>query len=91
MTTYKFKSEDKEPPEEQIGRHKDFASLKATYDSATKRSKTPLYKNKKVFLALIIVVLLAILMAEFLDEQKKNNKAPNQRQAPVMGDSVKTP
>lgn len=75
MTHYQFKTDIPTLTDEQISKHKDFRKLRANYNEATKPLyKTPLYKNKKVFLALILIVLLAYLLAEFLDEKKEKPK-----------------
>jgi hypothetical protein len=67
MTQYKFKTNVAEPTDEQISKHKDFRKLRANYNEATKPLyKTPLYKNKKVFLALILLAIIAYLIAEYL-------------------------
>jgi hypothetical protein len=77
MAKYRFKANLEEPSDEQIGKHKDFGRLKANYNQATKPLyKTPLYKNKKVFLVLIILALIAFLIAEFKDEKAKSKKEP---------------
>ncbi len=48
-----------------IQRHKSFNSLMLQYDEVTKRSKIPLYKNKKLFMLLIILALIAYLIFNF--------------------------
>ena len=48
-----------------IQRHKSFNSLMLQYDEVTKRSKIPLYKNKKLFMLLIIFALIAYLIFNF--------------------------
>jgi hypothetical protein len=76
MAKYTFKTDSPPPSDEQIGKHKDFVKLRANYTSATQRSKIPLYKNKKAFLALVLIVLLAFLIAEFSKETKKDSPVP---------------
>jgi hypothetical protein len=76
MAKYRFKTDSTEPSDEQIGKHKDFGRLKANYNHATNPLyKTPLYKNKKVFLILILVALIAFLISEFMDEKGKDAKS----------------
>ncbi len=84
MAKYRFKKDSKEPSEEQIGKHMDFGRLKANYNRATKPLyKTPLYKNKKVFLALILLALVAFLVAEFIDVKMSNDKkTPKEKMEP---------
>jgi hypothetical protein len=77
MATYRFKTDVPEPTDEQIGKHKNFGKLRANYQQATKPLyKTPLYKNKKVFLALILLALVAYLIAEFMEEKKPTRQTP---------------
>jgi hypothetical protein len=77
MAKYKFKIDSPEPPEERVDAHKNFGRLRANYDTATKSLyKTPLYKNKKVFLVLVLIALVACLVAEFFEERKKDREHP---------------
>ena len=48
-----------------IQRYKSFNNLMLQYDEVTKRSKIPLYKNKKLFMLLIIFALIAYLIFNF--------------------------
>jgi len=48
-----------------IQRYKSFNNLMLKYDEVTKRSKIPLYKNKKLFMLLIIFALIAYLIFNF--------------------------
>lgn len=75
MAKYKFNINKPDPSDEEINRHKDFKKLKANYHRVTTPLyKTPLYKNKKVFLGLLLVVVIAYLISEAIDEEKKNKK-----------------
>ena len=61
MTKYKI-NRDKEPDiptKEEMEKYKDFSRLSANYDKFTKRPKLPLYKDKRFFLALVIIALIA--------------------------------
>ena len=66
MTKYKINrdQEPKTPTQEQMEKYKDFSRLTANYDKFTKRPKLPLYKNKRFFLALIIIALIAYLLSQ---------------------------
>lgn len=67
MTKIKFKINKKDLPDEQINKHKDFKKLMYNYQNATKPLyKTPLYKNKKVFLIILLILLLTYLIVELL-------------------------
>jgi hypothetical protein len=83
MTSYKFKDTPDVPSDEEIDKHKDFKRLRANYQEVTKPIyKTPLYKNKKVFLALILIVMVAFLIAEFLEEKRNKDKIPAPKALP---------
>jgi len=57
------KSTFKPPPDEVINKYKNFKSLRVQYNDVVKKSKLPIYKNKKVFLLLILLALIAYLLA----------------------------
>jgi len=66
VTKYKINRDQKEPSvpsKEQMQKYKDFSRLKANYDQTSKRPKKPLYKNKKFFLGLLIIVIIAYLLS----------------------------
>ena len=48
-----------------IQRHKNFNKLMLQYDEITSRPKIPLYKNKKLFMLLLILALIAYLIFNF--------------------------
>jgi len=78
MAKYKFNIDKPEPSDEQINRHKDFKKLQGNYQRMTKPLyKTPLYKNPKIFLALVLILLMAYVVAEFTEEQEKKEKPKN--------------
>ncbi|HEV7230064.1 MAG TPA: hypothetical protein VGO45_01980 [Bacteroidia bacterium] len=74
MAKYKFKIDPPEPPEERVKEHQDFGRLRANYDKAKSLHRVPLYKNKKVFLVLVLIALVACLVAEFFEERKKDRE-----------------
>lgn len=53
------------PTKEDMEKYKDFSRLSHEYDKVVKRPKVPLYKNKKMFLILLLVVLLAYLLSQY--------------------------
>jgi hypothetical protein len=75
MAKYKFHINPKPPAEEQVNRHKDFKKLVYNYQRMTKPLyKKPLYKDKKAFLILLLILLIAYLVAEFSEQEKKTNE-----------------
>lgn len=64
MTKYKINRDQppKAPTKEQMDKYKDFSRLTANYDSVTKRPKLPLYKNKKLFLVVLLLLLILYLI-----------------------------
>ena len=59
----------------EIARHKDARRLLYNYHRAVARPRKPLYKDPKAFIALLIIVLLAIFVSEVVE---KENGAPDQ-------------
>ncbi len=65
------------PSDEEIAKYRDFNRLQVRYNDFTKRAKVPLYKNKKMFLFLMLIGLVAWLVSEGLleeDNQKNEEK-----------------
>jgi hypothetical protein len=68
MKKYRINKNQKAKPKltkSDIQRYKSFNSLMLQYDEVTKRSKIPLYKNKKLFMLLLILALIAYLIFNF--------------------------
>ena len=66
----------------EIGAHKDGRGLYYNYHKAVKPLyKKPLYRDPRTFVALLIIVLLAILVSEVAlkEEQEKKPSATPQR------------
>ena len=60
-----------------ILKHKDFDGLMANYQKATKPLyKVPLYRDRKTFLALVLILLVLWLVFEAVDEEQ--NPAPDE-------------
>ena len=55
-----------------IARHKDSRRLLFNYHRAVARPKLPLYKDPKAFIALLIIVLLAIFIAEVVEKEERS-------------------
>lgn len=60
------------PSKETIAKYKNFAQLSHEYDRLTKKPKVPLYKDKKMFLILLLIVAVAFVIAQMDDEETKN-------------------
>jgi len=63
----KFKinrAEQKIPSKETIEKYKDFSRLSHAYDHYTKKPKVPLYKDKRMFLFILLVALMAYLLSQ---------------------------
>ena len=67
MKKYKINKDKKSPEitDEQIMKYKNFDSLFVSYKDITKRQKIPIYKNKKIFLFLILLVFVAYILSKF--------------------------
>tara|TARA_Y100000589_G_scaffold73041_1_gene66055 strand:- start:782 stop:985 length:204 start_codon:yes stop_codon:yes gene_type:complete len=67
MKKYKVNKDKKSPEitDEQIMKYKNFDSLFVSYKDITKRQKIPIYKNKKIFLFLILLALVAYVLSKF--------------------------
>ncbi len=78
MKKYKINREHKNTPipsDEVIAKYKNFKQLNVSYNEFTKRPKTPLYKNKKMFLFLLLIGLIAWLVSEnMFDNHEENEK-----------------
>ena len=53
------------PTKEEMAKYKNFPQLSHEYEKMVKRPKKPLYKDKRMFIVLIIIVLLAYLLSEY--------------------------
>ena len=80
MKQYKINREQKEqviPSDEVIAKYRNFKQLNVSYNEFTKRPKVPLYKNKKMFLFLMLIGLVAWLVSEGVfneEEPTEKNK-----------------
>ena len=79
MKKYKLNKEEQHISKDDLAKYKDFSRFKANYEEVTKnRHKVPLYKNPKMFLALVIVVLIVYLLTKG-DNDEVNNQLPQQQ------------
>jgi len=67
MKKYKINKDKKSPEltDEKIMKYKNFDSLFVSYKDITKRQKIPIYKNKKIFLFLILLAFVAYILSKF--------------------------
>lgn len=83
MKKYTLNNDKKEtqiPSDEVIKKYKSFDQLRTSYDDVTKRSHVPLYKNKKLFLLLILIGVVAWVISETAvdkDDEKDKDKIEN--------------
>jgi len=65
MRKYKInRAEQKVPSKETIEKYKDFSRLSHAYDHYTKKPKVPLYKDKRMFLFILLIALMAYLLSQ---------------------------
>lgn len=90
MANYKFNIDPKEPREEQIARHKDFGKVMQNYQKMTHPLyRTPLYRYRKIFLIVVLVLLVAFIVAEFGDgNEAKKEKRDSLKELQQKKDSV---
>lgn len=62
------------PTDAMVNKYKNFDKMRAQYEDVVRRPKTPLYKNKKLFLFIIIIGLLAWLVAEAIDVEENKEQ-----------------
>lgn len=76
MRKYKVNREQpvKMPSKEAIEKYKNFSRLTHEYDKFVKRPKKPLYKDKKMFLIILLIGLVAILIAQAMQEEEESGE-----------------
>jgi hypothetical protein len=75
MSGYKFNIDPRPPKEEKIAQHRDFGSVMHNYKRMTNPLYlTPLYRYRKVFLGLLLVLVVAFVVTEYGDEHKEEMK-----------------
>ena len=75
------------PSKEAMAKYKDFSRLSHEYQTAVKRPKKPLYKDKKMFIVLIILALMAILISRAVSEDDAANSNEEPQDTSVNGTS----
>jgi hypothetical protein len=77
MSNFKFHIDPKDPREDQIARHKDFNKVMQNYQRMTHPLyRTPLYRYRKVFIAVLLALIVAWLVSEFGEETEKEKNIP---------------
>ena len=68
MAKYKINRDKtpKLPTKAEMEKYKDFSGLNANYDKFVKRPKRPIYKDKRLFLIILLIGLIAYLINESL-------------------------
>jgi hypothetical protein len=64
------------PTDAEIARYRDPKRLLYNYDRAVRRPRRPLYRDPKAFIMLVLIVLLAIMLAERAEDRKRDHTAP---------------
>lgn len=67
MKKYKVNNDQQKPSKKEVQQYKNFAQLKHQYDRFTKRPKKPFYKDPKLFLGLVVIVIIVYLIFEQQD------------------------
>ncbi len=65
----------KKPSKETMAKYKDFTHISHEYDRLTKRPKVPLYKDKRMFIVLLIILMIAYLVSQANEESKSESDA----------------
>lgn len=93
MSGYKFNIDPRLPKEEKIAEHRDFGKVMHKYKrTVNPLQNTPLYKYRKVFFALLLVLVVAWLVTEYGEEQEqeiKKEQADSIRKADSVRSSVR--
>jgi hypothetical protein len=72
MSNIKFNIDQPDLPDDKINKHKDFKKLMHNYQKATKPLyKTPLCKDKKVFVIILLILLMMFLIMEVMEKEEK--------------------
>ncbi|MEO8067823.1 MAG: hypothetical protein ABI599_09045 [Flavobacteriales bacterium] len=81
---YRIQPQALAPTDAEISRYRDFGKLVYNYEQMTKPLyKRPLYKDPKAFIAIIIIVLLAVILAEVVEKGKAPPvKGPTEQKDP---------
>jgi hypothetical protein len=79
MSGYKFNIDPRPPKEEKIAAHRDFGKVMHNYKRMTNPLYlTPLYRYRKIFLGLLLVLVVAFVISEYGDEQSEEMRKQKQ-------------
>lgn len=79
MSGYKFNIDPRPPKEEKIAQHRDFGKVMHNYQRMTNPLyRTPLYRYRKIFLGVLLVLVVAFIVSEYGDDHKKELKQQKQ-------------
>ena len=77
MSKFKFNIDPKDPQEDQIARHKNFGKVMQNYQHMTSPLyKKPLYRHRKLFLLIVLILLVAWLVSEYGEDNIKQHIIP---------------
>ncbi|GAB4147398.1 MAG: hypothetical protein Fur0041_21430 [Bacteroidia bacterium] len=75
MSNFKFHINPEIPDQKKIDRHKDFGKVMRNYKRMTHPLyRTPLYRYRKVFMVLLLVLLVAWLVSEYGEHHNEPSK-----------------
>ena len=84
MSDKKFNINKPDLPDDKINKHKDFKKLMYNYQSGTSPLyKTPLYKNKKVFLIILLILCILFVVMEVIDKDEHAPQDQNTQQQQI--------
>jgi hypothetical protein len=71
MSGFKFNIDPAPPKEEKIAEHRNFGEVLHNYQRMTNPLyKTPLYRYRRVFLSLVLVLVVAWLISEYGNDER---------------------
>ena len=75
MRKYKVNREQpvKMPSKEAIEKYKDFSRLRHEYDDYVKRPKKPLYKDRKMYWFILLILLITYLIIQTVKENEEED------------------
>jgi hypothetical protein len=90
MSNYKFNINPKEPSPEMLAKHKDFGKVLANYQKMTHPLyRTPLYRFRRIGIAVILVLTLTWMVVEFGGHREDRAKQIEDSLKKVKADSLR--
>jgi hypothetical protein len=91
MSNYKFNLNPKDPDPDMVNRHKDFGKVLENYQRMTHPLyKTPLFRFRRIGIAVILVLTLTWMVIEFGGKKDEHQKEINDSLNKLKKDSAKT-